>query len=75
MRKLARAYSPSELAESAYPLYERFRPDVPAGERGWGARGDLDLGLIERLARRKAGRAPGRRRRPPAAPPLRQAGK
>jgi len=53
MSKLARAYGPEELAEQAYPLYERFRPDVPAGKRGWGAKGDLDLGLIERLARRE----------------------
>jgi hypothetical protein len=27
------------------------RPDIPAGKKGWGARGDLDLGLIGRLAK------------------------
>src|ERR1019366_4826341 len=36
----------SELAHDAYPLYERFRPEIPAGKKGWGAKGDLDLALI-----------------------------
>ena len=49
MKKLAKSFKPKELAERAYPLYERFRPDIPAGKKGWGAKGDLDLGLIERL--------------------------
>src|SRR5215813_3300294 len=53
MQKLAKAYRPQELAHDAYRLYERFRPDLPAGKKGWGARGDLDLGLIGRLAREK----------------------
>jgi hypothetical protein len=53
MQKLARAYTPQELAHDAYPLYERFRPDIPEGKKGWGARGDLDLGLIGRLAKEK----------------------
>jgi hypothetical protein len=50
MTKRARAYKPKELAEEAYRLYERFRPSVPEGKKGWGAKADLDLGLIERLA-------------------------
>src|SRR5262249_4753685 len=53
MRMLAKAYKPQELAQDAYRLYERFRPDIRAGKKGWGAKGDLDLGLIGRLARRK----------------------
>src|SRR5262249_52138477 len=53
MRKLARAYPPKELAEHAYDLYERFRPDIPGGKRGWGAKGDLDLGRIGELAKEK----------------------
>ena len=53
MRKLAKAYKPQELAHDAYPLYERFRPEIPAGKKGRGAKGDLDLGLIERLAKEK----------------------
>ena len=31
MQKLAKAYKPQELAHDAYPLYERFRLDIPAG--------------------------------------------
>jgi hypothetical protein len=53
MRKLARAYRPQEFAHDAYPLYERFRPAIPEGKKGWGAKGDLDLGLIGRLAKEK----------------------
>jgi hypothetical protein len=43
MRRLAKEYQPAALAEAAYPLYERFRPAVPAGKRGWGTKGVLDL--------------------------------
>jgi hypothetical protein len=49
MQRLARAYTPKALAAEAYPLYERFRPAIPAGKKGWGAKGELDLGLLERL--------------------------
>jgi len=52
MRKLANAFSPQELANEAYSLYERFRPEIPAGVKGWGARGELDLRLIEQLAKK-----------------------
>lgn len=51
MKKLANAYKPDELGHVAYPLYEQFRPAIPEGVRGWGATGDLDLGLIGRLAK------------------------
>jgi hypothetical protein len=51
---LAKAYKPKELADKAFSLYEAFRPAIPAGKKGWGAKGDLDLGLIERLANEKA---------------------
>ena len=50
METLARAYRPKELAHEAYSLYEQFRPKIPGGKKGWGAAGDLDLGLIEKLA-------------------------
>ena len=53
MEKLAKAYRPKELAHDACRLYERFRPDIPEGKKGWGAKGDLDLGLIGRLAKEK----------------------
>lgn len=36
-------------AAAAFGLYERFRPDIPKGARGWGAKGTLDLGLIRGL--------------------------
>ena len=53
MQKLAKAYKPRELAHAAYSLYERFRPSIPEGKKGRGAKGDLDLGLIGRLAKEK----------------------
>ena len=51
MRKLAAAHKPSELAAAAFTLYERFRPTVAAGVRGWGQKGTLDLGLIREMAK------------------------
>jgi hypothetical protein len=54
MEKLAKAYKPKELAGKAYSLYEEFRPAIAAGKSGWAARGNLDLRLIERLAKEKA---------------------
>ena len=53
MQKLAKAYKPSELANNAYALYEQFRPAIPTGKKGWGAKGDLDLELIGKLAKKK----------------------
>jgi hypothetical protein len=50
MVKLAKARSPERLAEEAFRLYEQFRPEVPAGESGWGAKGTLSLKKIEGLA-------------------------
>lgn len=51
MRDLAKAYKPEKLATDAFSLYEKFRPNVPAGEKGWGAKGELDLGFVRSLAR------------------------
>jgi hypothetical protein len=51
LQKLAKSYKPQELPHNACLLYERFRPDIPAGKKGWGAKGDLDLGLIGRLGK------------------------
>jgi len=42
-----------ELEKSAYHLYERFRPSVPQGARGWGRKGLLDLSFIRSLAHRE----------------------
>jgi hypothetical protein len=60
MQKLAKTYKPKELVRRAFRLYERFRPAIPEGKKGWGAKGELDLGVIEGL---------GKRNEPP---PLRQ---
>lgn len=49
MQDLAESYSPDELKKKAYSLYEKFRPEVPQGTRGWGARGELDLHKIRSL--------------------------
>ena len=38
-------------AANAYALYERFRPEIPAGTRGWGAKGVLDLTALAKLGR------------------------
>jgi hypothetical protein len=49
MWALAKSMKPGELADRAYGLYEKFRPKIPQGKRGWGAKGDLDLELIRSL--------------------------
>jgi hypothetical protein len=51
MRALAKSRSPVKLAGEVYLLYEKFRPAVPAGARGWGAKGTLDLEAIRKIAR------------------------
>jgi hypothetical protein len=51
MEILAASLSPHELATRGFLLYEKFRPQVPEGKKGWGAKGELDLDLIRRLAR------------------------
>ena len=51
LQKLAKSFTPKELAGVAFGLYEQFRPSIPEGVKGWGAKGDLDLSLIERLAK------------------------
>jgi len=51
MRLLARSRTPAQLAREGYALYEKFRPTVPAGVRGWGVAGTLDLKAIKRLAK------------------------
>ncbi|GAQ87993.1 hypothetical protein KFL_003920130 [Klebsormidium nitens] len=46
MEALAAAYPAEEVGKKAYHLYERFRPTVPQGKKGWGGKGELDLDLI-----------------------------
>ena len=55
LEDLARAYTRDQLEADAYGLYEKFRPEVPEGQRGWGAKGLLDLERIRRLAGRGKG--------------------
>jgi hypothetical protein len=49
MHDLAWAFESEELSDVAYSLYERFRPEIASGTRGWGQKGDLDLDLIRSL--------------------------
>jgi hypothetical protein len=53
MRHLAKSLPPKELAKVAFGLYERFRPTVPEGVKGWGAKGELNLEVIEGMAKHK----------------------
>jgi len=50
MVDLAAAFEPEDLEVASQGLYERFRPEIPRGRRGWGAKGELDLDLIRSLA-------------------------
>ena len=52
MLQLARSFRPKELAEGAYGLYEKFRPKIAPGKRGWGQKGELDTDLIRTLAKK-----------------------
>ena len=51
MEKLAKAFTPKQLESKAYSLYEKFRPKIPEGTKGWGAKGELDLDYIRSLAK------------------------
>jgi hypothetical protein len=50
MMELARTFEPDELAQQAFGLCEQFRPAIPEGVSGWGAKGELDLDGIGKLA-------------------------
>jgi len=52
MIDLADSRDREDLATEAFTLYEKFRPAVPAGERGWGAKGELDLRKLRALSGR-----------------------
>ncbi len=54
MQGVAKSRTPATLAEEGFRLYESFRPGVPAGESGWGAKGTLSLKKIEQLAKQDA---------------------
>lgn len=50
MEALAGSLDPAELNRTGFRLYERFRPEVPPGTKGWGAKGVLDLDRIKTAA-------------------------
>ena len=50
MDDLAASMAPEELEEVSYELYEKFRPPIEPGRRGWGQKGPLDLARIRSLA-------------------------
>jgi hypothetical protein len=51
MINLADSLETDRLAREAYAMYEKFRPEIPAGTKGWGAAGRLDTAAIAQLAR------------------------
>jgi hypothetical protein len=53
MRDLAKAFRPEQLRTNAFNLYEEFRPAIPEGVKGWGAKGNLDPDRIRSLALEK----------------------
>jgi len=50
MRDLSKAFRPEQLSKNAFGLYERFRPAIPEGVTGWGAKGWLDIDRLRSLA-------------------------
>lgn len=54
MRDLARAFKADELESVAFSLYERFRPPVAHGVKGWGQKGELDVERIRSLGSRNS---------------------
>jgi hypothetical protein len=50
MAELASRLDHDTLGRDAFALYERFRPSIPRGTAGWGAKGALDLDRIRALA-------------------------
>lgn len=50
MKKLAQSRGNDALVNEAFQLYVAFRPEVPTGESGWGAKGKLSVKKIQELA-------------------------
>jgi hypothetical protein len=46
MEELADRYDPTELNRIGFRLYERFRPEIPLGSPGWGAKAALEIDKI-----------------------------
>ena len=49
MEELARSMAPEVLEARAFALYAQFRPEIPDGVKGWGAKGKLDCATIRSL--------------------------
>ena len=43
---MAARYEPAELNRIRFRLYDKFRPDVPYGNEGWGKRAVPDVEMI-----------------------------
>lgn len=50
MDALAKSITRKVLVERAFDLYAEFRPAIPSGTAGWGAKGVLDLTAIRKMA-------------------------
>jgi hypothetical protein len=53
LQDLAKSRKPEQLEIEGFKLYEQFRPSVPEGQKGWGAKGTLDLDRVRALAKSK----------------------
>jgi hypothetical protein len=51
MESLAASMPPEELNRVGFRLYEQFRPSVPEGVKGWGAKAELRLERISAAGR------------------------
>src|SRR3954453_5656551 len=49
MEGLTASLPPEELTPIGFKLYEKFRPEVPYGAEGWGAKATLDLERIRNI--------------------------
>ena len=50
MEALAASLPPDELNRGGFKLYEHFRPEIPEGVEGWGAKAVLDIGRFRKAA-------------------------
>ena len=41
-----------ELDGKAFQMYEKFRPTVPGGQKGWGRKGELNLDEVKSIVRK-----------------------
>jgi hypothetical protein len=53
MHDLANAFRAEQLPENAFGPNEKFRPAIPEGVTGWGAKGNLEIDRIRSFAFKK----------------------